>query len=99
MIFSGEDTVLARNVEIPSPRDNVVFEAGLFAGALGFDRLFVATPRGVHIRIPSDLAGFNRTTYLQREDGSVNVAVAGKAVLCSIRKLGVMRHDDWISCN
>ncbi len=93
MIFSAEDTTLARNVEEPSPRDNVVFEAGLFAGALGFDRLFIVTPRGVHIKIPSDLNGFNRTTYLKREDGSFNVSVAGGAVLNAIRKHGVVRHE------
>ncbi|HEY0796783.1 MAG TPA: nucleotide-binding protein [Acidisarcina sp.] len=94
MIFSGDDAITSRNLESPTPRDNVVFEAGLFAGALGFSRLFVVTPKGVHIKIPSDLAGFNQTTYTKRQDDSINVSVAGRAIATAIRRLGVMRHDE-----
>jgi hypothetical protein len=94
MIFSGEDTMTVREVETPAPRDNVVFEAGLFAGALGFDRLFIVTPRAVPVRIPSDLAGFTRTTYLKRADGTVNVNVAGTAIVAAIGTHGVMWNDN-----
>lgn len=94
MIFSGDDTVQSRNSEMQGPRDNVIFEAGLFAGAIGFDRLFVLTPKGVHIRVPSDLAGFNRTTYTAKADQSVNVNVAGQAIINAIRAHGVMRHEE-----
>lgn len=93
MIFSGEDTMTVREVETPAPRDNVVFEAGLFAGALGFDRLFIVTPRTT-VRIPSDLAGFTRTTYLQRPDGTVNVNQAGNAIVTAISTHGVMWNDN-----
>src|SRR5438270_12555465 len=38
-----------------SPRDNVVFEAGLFGGALGMSRTFIVHAGGA--KLPSDLLG------------------------------------------
>src|SRR4051794_6650480 len=38
-----------------SPRDNVVFEAGLFGGALGMRRTFILHANGA--KLPSDLLG------------------------------------------
>ena len=38
-----------------SPRDNVVFEAGLFGGALGMSRTFIVHASGA--KLPSDLLG------------------------------------------
>jgi predicted nucleotide-binding protein len=38
-----------------SPRDNVVFEAGLFGGALGMRRIFILHASGS--KLPSDLLG------------------------------------------
>src|SRR6185503_18362024 len=39
-----------------SPRDNVVFEAGLFGGVLGMRRTFILHASGA--KLPSDLLGF-----------------------------------------
>jgi hypothetical protein len=44
-----------------SPRDNVVFEAGLFGGALGMRRTFILHARGS--KLPSDLLGFTCIRY------------------------------------
>lgn len=93
MIFSGEDTITVRKIKTPVPRDNVVFEAGLFAGALGFNRLFIVTP-GTDVRIPSDLAGFTHTTYFQNSDGSFDVSAAGAEIVAAIGTHGVMWHDN-----
>ena len=38
-----------------SPRDNVVFEAGLFGGALGMRRTFILHANGA--KLPTDLLG------------------------------------------
>jgi predicted nucleotide-binding protein len=38
-----------------SPRDNVVFEAGLFGGALGIGRTFILHANGA--KLPTDLGG------------------------------------------
>src|SRR5215217_4255951 len=44
-----------------SPRDNVVFEAGLFGGALGMRRTFILHARGS--KLPSDLLGLTCVRY------------------------------------
>jgi hypothetical protein len=45
----------------PSPRDNVVFEAGLFGGALGIRRTFILHANGS--KLPSDLLGLTSVRY------------------------------------
>src|SRR5919201_2274618 len=44
-----------------SPRDNVVFEAGLFGGALGIRRTFILHAKGA--KLPSDLLGLTSVRY------------------------------------
>src|SRR4051794_27760642 len=44
-----------------SPRDNVVFEAGLFGGALGIRRTFILHARGA--KLPTDLLGLTVVRY------------------------------------
>ena len=44
-----------------SPRDNVVFEAGLFGGVLGMRRTFILHARGS--KLPSDLLGLTCVRY------------------------------------
>lgn len=44
-----------------SPRDNVVFEAGLFGGALGMRRTFILHANGA--KLPSDLLGMTAVRY------------------------------------
>src|SRR4051794_30769274 len=44
-----------------SPRDNVVFEAGLFGGALGIRRTFILHANGS--KLPSDLLGLTAVRY------------------------------------
>ncbi len=49
----------ARNKEIKSPRDNVVFELGLFMGAIGRRHAFpiIAPTEKRPLKVPSDLLG------------------------------------------
>ncbi len=44
-----------------SPRDNVVFEAGLFGGALGIRRAFIIHANGS--KLPTDLLGLTAVRY------------------------------------
>jgi len=52
-----------------SPRDNVVFEAGLFGGVLGMRRTFILHASGA--KLPTDLLGLTCVRY----DGSTSAAV------------------------
>jgi len=58
------------------PRDNVVYELGLFSGVLGPERCFFVTPRGSSIHLPSDLAGITAGDYdPNRSDRNLQAAV------------------------
>ena len=46
---------------VASPRDNVVFEAGLFGGALGMRRSFILHANGS--KLPTDLLGLTTVRY------------------------------------
>src|SRR4026207_1268904 len=52
-----------------SPRDNVVFEAGLFGGVLGMRRTFILHANGA--KLPTDLLGLTCVRY----DGSTAAGV------------------------
>lgn len=46
---------------VASPRDNVVFEAGLFGGVLGMERTFILHANGA--KLPTDLLGLTCVRY------------------------------------
>src|SRR4051812_49877619 len=60
----------------PSPRDNVVFEAGLFGGALGMRRTFILHARGA--KLPTDLLGMTGVRYPEALSGGHMRAVNQK---------------------
>ena len=62
-----------------SPRDNVVFEAGLFGGALGMRRTFILHASGS--KLPSDLLGLTCVRY-----GDAAGAVEIRAINQKLRK-------------
>jgi hypothetical protein len=62
-VFAQDDwtTTDASQSGEASPRDNVVFEAGLFGGALGIRRTFILHANGS--KLPSDLLGLTSVRY------------------------------------
>jgi len=62
-----------------SPRDNVVFEAGLFGGVLGMRRTFILHASGS--KLPSDLLGFTCVRY-----GETLTSTEMRAVYQKLRK-------------
>jgi len=62
-VFAQDDwtTMDASEPGQASPRDNVVFEAGLFGGALGIRRTFILHANGS--KLPSDLLGLTSIRY------------------------------------
>lgn len=57
LVLSPDDIVKSRNKKSFMPRDNVIFELGLFMGRLGRRRAIMVIPAGREIKIPSDLFG------------------------------------------
>lgn len=89
-IFGAEDLVLSRDEETPAPRDNVIFELGLFSGKLSSSRVYFAQELGVEIKIPSDLAGVTPIPYKRkdREDLSVSVQPICNRIIKRVTELG-----------
>jgi hypothetical protein len=84
-VFARDDWTTANVSAAPpeesgqaSPRDNVVFEAGLFGGALGMRRVFILHANGA--KLPTDLLGFTCVRY-----GDATIASELEAVSQKIR--------------
>ena len=80
-VFARDDWTMTAASEAgqASPRDNVVFEAGLFGGALGMRRTFILHAHGS--KLPSDLLGLTSVRY----DPSVSPAEV-RAINQKLRK-------------
>ncbi len=89
IIFNSNDTIISRRKKMSGPRDNVVFELGLFIGHLGRERTFVVSPRGVDIKIPSDLLGVTPLEYVQGAPESLTSRIA--PVANELRKIIISR--------
>ena len=63
-----------------SPRDNVVFEAGLFGGALGMRRTFILHARGA--KLPTDLLGLTSIRY----DPDTTPVIVRRSISSSARR-------------
>lgn len=66
MIFSSDDETIVRHKVFDTPRDNVMFEFGLFLGRVGKERAFVIQEEGCHL--PSDLLGITIPCYKTTTD-------------------------------
>ncbi len=92
LVFRGDDLTTSRATETFSPRDNVIFELGLFMGRLGRSRTFSVYEEGAKVKMPSDLAGVTTASFeWPREDNSFKGAVgaACDSIRDVIRDLGV----------
>lgn len=63
LILTPDDLTKSRKTSLNSPRDNVVFELGLFMGAIGRHRTLVVVEDSGKIRIPSDLLGLTTLRF------------------------------------
>jgi predicted nucleotide-binding protein len=75
LALTADDVTTKRENTNASPRDNVIFELGLFMGALGRDRTFIVHARGQDLDLPSDLEGITTATFGERSDGNLQAAL------------------------
>jgi CRP/FNR family transcriptional regulator, cyclic AMP receptor protein len=80
-IAHADDLTESRGKEWPTPRDNVIFELGLFMGRLGKARAILMEPRDIGVKLPSDLAGITTIPY-RYSKGADAAALMGAA--CNI---------------
>jgi CRP/FNR family transcriptional regulator, cyclic AMP receptor protein len=88
-IAQPDDVTVSRSESAPTPRDNVIFELGLFIGRIGRHRSFLVEPRGEETKLPSDLSGITSITYrYDRKDLAAALGPACNRMRDIIKELG-----------
>jgi predicted nucleotide-binding protein len=73
--LTPDDLVTKREKGGQQPRDNVLFELGLFMGKLGRDRTFIVHERRRPLDLPTDLAGITTAMFTRRADNNMRAAL------------------------
>lgn len=84
LVLGPDDRVVSRRKKHLAPRDNVIFELGLFIGATERRRVFLALPQGIDVKIPTDLLGVTPVRY---EHGAADLAASVHAGCEEIRRV------------
>jgi hypothetical protein len=62
-VFTPDDLIEIRGVQLPKVRDNIIFETGLFIGKLSAKKVFYIKPRNEKLELPTDLLGIISGEY------------------------------------
>lgn len=91
LVLTPDDLSVSRGAEKSVPRDNVLFELGLFVGAIGRDRTFMLFDRTKPPALPSDLAGVTAATFAPHSTGNLEAALGAPCarIQTAIEKLGL----------
>jgi Predicted nucleotide-binding protein containing TIR-like domain len=91
MVLTPDDVTTSRKKQKKAPRDNVIFELGLFMGRLGRDRCYLVQEDRPDLKLPSDLLGLKAATFKRPESGDLKAALDAKVALIAerISQLGV----------
>lgn len=90
LVITPDDEVSSRNVSSATPRDNVIFELGLFVGAIARDRVFALVAASQKIKLPSDMGGWTYVLFndSQPEDIDSAIDIAVHSIAKQIDRLG-----------
>jgi glutathione synthase/RimK-type ligase-like ATP-grasp enzyme len=86
--ITADDQLRYREQDILAPRDNVIFEAGLFIGALGAERVFLVVSTDAGAKIPTDLSGVNLIMWKPQKSGNLRSAL-GPAIVEIREAIGI----------
>jgi predicted nucleotide-binding protein with TIR-like domain len=91
LVLTADDVITSREKEKPAPRDNVVFELGLFMGSLGRERCFIVKEKVPDLKLPTDLLGIHTASFKPPADRDWKTALEATCLSISERmaKLGV----------
>jgi predicted transcriptional regulator len=94
-IFAPDDIASIRNRKEHVVRDNVIFEMGVFVGAIGKSRSFILKPRDVEMHLPTDLLGVTPADYDATRSDHDLVSATNKAcslIKSEVERLGLINH-------
>jgi CRP/FNR family transcriptional regulator, cyclic AMP receptor protein len=91
LVLTADDKITTRRRKQVAPRDNVVFELGLFMGALGRKRTIMLVEKKKSLRLPPDLKGVTYIPVVTRNKNTIreSVAVAVLEIRNRISECGV----------
>ncbi|MDC3188809.1 nucleotide-binding protein [Pseudoalteromonas elyakovii] len=95
-IFAPNDIATIRSRSEHVVRDNVIFEMGLFVGAIGKSRSFILKPRDAEMHLPTDLLGVTPADYDARRSDSDLVSATNRActlIKSEVERLGLINHE------
>ncbi len=104
LLVAPDDTVVSRRTRQRAPRDNVLFEFGMFMAVLGRRRTFLLVEErgGARPKIPSDLLGIQALGYelpatvnLRRRRDLPRIARATGHASEQLRRHIVERYREW----
>ena len=75
LVLTPDDTVEERGEIRSTPRDNVIFELGLFIGAFGPERTIAVQCISDKLKLPTDLLGITTALYNVPIDGNLKRAI------------------------
>lgn len=75
LVLTPDDVTTKRDNTRNMPRDNVLFELGLFMGVLGRSHTFIIYGREEELELPTDLAGITAATYSRRSDSNLQASL------------------------
>ena len=87
LVITPDDFVKSRNEEFLSPRDNILFELGLFMNQLGKERTFIICEEQANLKMPSDLLGVTTIKFRLRENLSTSLSPACTIMIKRIKNL------------
>ena len=74
-VLTADDLTTSRKKESLAPRDNVVFELGLFMGRLGRERCYLIRQNNSKLKLPSDLLGVHLADFTPPADGNLKAVL------------------------
>jgi predicted nucleotide-binding protein len=88
-VAQPDDVTHSRGQASSTPRDNVIFELGMFIGRIGRLRSILIEPRGEEVKLPSDLSGITALAYkYDPENLAAAMGPACNRIRAIVRELG-----------
>jgi len=90
LVLTPDDITASRGRRKKAPRDNLVFELGLFMGRLGRKRCYLLRQKGHDLKLPTDLLGVESAAFTPPADGDWKTALGATCARIgeSIARLG-----------
>ena len=90
LVLAADDVTTSRGKRKAAPRDNTIFELGLFMGALSRNRTYIVAPSPFDIKIPTDLLGVTLLRYQRKRGQSIARAIlpVTRGLIRRINQLG-----------